>query len=93
MYRTTIAFVIGLALAGSPALAGTPDEATDASTTRVEKTVSPTPERPARLSTTDRWRGKPYVASTAGETIRAQALDKALPPANPVFQGGVSLGF
>ena len=47
--------------------------------------------RRGRLSTRDRWRGAPYLRSSADETLRSHALDVALPPANSAFQGGASL--
>ena len=89
---TTIAFV-GLSLACSPAQAEEPQD--ESSTTTIEKTETavvplPTTHR-GRLSTRDRWRGAPYVRSTADETLRSHALDVALPPANSAFQGGASL--
>lgn len=89
----TIAFV-GLSLACSPARAEEPQE--ESSTTTIEKTETavvplPTTTHPGRLSTRDRWRGAPYLRSSADETLRSQALDVALPPANSAFQGGVSL--
>jgi hypothetical protein len=88
----TIAFA-GLSLACSPAMAEEPQE--ESSTTTIEKTETavvplPTAHR-GRLSTRDRWRGAPYLRSSADETLRSQALDVALPPANSAFQGGVSL--
>ena len=87
----TIAFV-GLGLVGSPAMAEEPQG--EASTTTIEKaqrTVVPLPTMNGRLSTRDRWRGGPYLRSTADETLRSHALDVALPPANNAFQGGASL--
>ena len=89
---TTIAFV-GLSLACSPAKAEEPQEGS--STTTIQKTETavvplPTTHR-GRLSTRDRWRGAPYLRSSADETLRSHALDVALPPANSAFQGGVSL--
>jgi len=67
----------------------------DASATTIEKaekTVVPLPTktRRTRLSTRDRWRGAPYLRSSADENVRSRALDMALPPANPAFQGGLS---
>jgi len=89
---TTIAFV-GLSLACSPAQAEEPQD--ESSTTTIEKTetaVVPLPTtKSRRLSTRDRWRGAPYLRSSADETLRSQALDVALPPANSAFQGGASL--
>lgn len=90
----TIAFV-GLGLACSPASAEEPQEGS--STAKIEKaqqTVTPLPSitHPGRLSTRDRWRGKPYLRTSADETVRSHALDVALPPANAAFQGGASLG-
>ncbi len=87
----TITFV-GLGLVGSSAMAEEPQG--EASTTTIEKaqrTVVPLPSTTGRLSTRDRWRGGPYLRSTADETLRSHALDVALPPANQAFQGGASL--
>ena len=89
-----IAFVafVGLSLVGSAAMAEEPQG--EASTTTIEKaqrTVVPLPTTTGRLSTRDRWRGGPYLRSSADETLRNHALDVALPPANGAFQGGVSL--
>jgi hypothetical protein len=89
----TIAFV-GLGLASLPAAAEEPQDASSKTTIeKAEKTVVPLPAktRRARLSTRDRWRGAPYLRSSADETLRSQALDIALPSANPAFQGGVTL--
>lgn len=88
----TIAFV-GLGLACSPAMA---EEAQDGSSKtsieKAEKAIVPLPPlKQGRLSTRDRWRGTPYLRSSADETLRSHALDLALPPANSAFQGGVSL--
>jgi hypothetical protein len=86
---------IGLGLAFSPAVAEEPPQ--EASSTKIEKSdraIVPLPSltHPKRLSTRDRWRGAPYLrSSSADETLRSHALDIALPPANPSFQGGVSL--
>lgn len=89
----SIAFV-GLGLACSPASAEEAQEGS--STAKVEKaqtTVVPLPSitHSGRLSTLDRWRGKPYLRSSADETVRSHALDLALPPANSAFQGGANL--
>lgn len=89
----TIAFV-GLGLACSPAMAEEPQE--ESSTTTIEKTETavvplPTATHRGRLSTRDRWRGAPYLRTSADETLRSHALDVALPPANSAFQGGASL--
>ena len=65
-----------------------------ASTTTIEKaqrTVVPLPSVNGRLSTRDRWRGAPYLRSSADETLRSHALDVALPPANNAFQGGATV--
>jgi hypothetical protein len=89
----TIALV-ALGLAFSPAMAEEPQEgSTTATIEKAERTVVPLPSltHNGRLSTRDRWRGRPYLRSTADETLRSQALDVALPPANPAFNGGVSL--
>jgi hypothetical protein len=88
----TIAFV-GLGLAGLPAMA---EEAQNGSSKtsieKAEKAIAPLPTlKQGRLSTRDRWRGTPYLRSSADETLRSHALDLALPPANSAFQGGVSL--
>ena len=87
----TITFV-GLGLVGSSAMAEEPQG--EASTTTIEKaqrTVVPLPSTTGRLSTRDRWRGGPYLRSSADETLRSHALDVALPPANQALQGGASL--
>jgi hypothetical protein len=86
--------LVGFGLACSPAMAEEPQQDASATTIeKAEKTVVPLPTktRRTRLSTRDRWRGKPYVRSSADETVRSHALDMALPPANPAFQGGASL--
>lgn len=87
----TAAFV-GFSLAGLPVAA---EEEGSSKTTieQAEKTIVPLPvnTHQARISTRDRWRGAPYLRSTADETLRSQALDIALPPANPAFQGGTAL--
>jgi hypothetical protein len=85
---------VGLSLACSPAMAEEPQAGS--STTAIQtaqNTVVPLPTtiHHGRLSTRDRWRGKPYLRSSADETLRSHALDVALPPANSAFQGGVSL--
>ena len=89
---STIAFV-GLGLASLPAAAEEPQEGSSTTTIeKAEETVVPLPARTrVRLSTRDRWRGAPYLRSSADETVRSQALDIALPSANPAFQGGTSL--
>jgi hypothetical protein len=89
----TIAFV-GLGLASLPAAAEEPQEGSSTTTIeKAEKTVVPLPAmtRRARLSTRDRWRGAPYLRSSADETVRSQALDIALPSANSAFRGGATL--
>lgn len=89
----TIAFV-GLGLASLPAAAEEPQEGSAKTTIeKAEKTIVPLPAKKqrARLSTRDRWRGAPYLRSSADETLRSQALDVALPPANSAFQGGAPL--
>jgi len=88
----TIAFV-GLGLAYSPAMAEEPQgEASAPTIEKAQKAVVPLPTaHRGRLSTRDRWRGAPYLRSTADETLRSHALDVALPPANSAFQGGASL--
>jgi hypothetical protein len=89
----TIAFV-ALGLACSPASAQEPQEGSaQASIEKAQKNASPLPSltHPGRLSTRDRWRGRPYLRSTADETLRSHALDVALPSANPAFQGGVAV--
>jgi hypothetical protein len=86
--------LVALGLACSPAMAeGPQDGSTTTTIEKADKTVVPLPTttRRGRLSTRDRWRGKPYLRSTANETLRSHALDLALPPANPAFQGGASL--
>jgi hypothetical protein len=83
-----------LGLAFSPAVAEEPQEGpTTAAIEKAEKTITPLPTltHRGRLSTRDRWRGAPYVRSTASETLRSHALDVTLPSANPAFNGGVSL--
>jgi hypothetical protein len=88
----TIAFV-ALGLACSPATAEEPQGKSAAKIEKAERTITPLPSltHPGRLSTRERWRGAPYVRSTADETLRSHALDVALPPANSAFQGGTSL--
>ena len=85
---------VGLSLACSPAMAEEPQKASPKTTIeKAEKTVVPLPTttRRVRLSTRDRWRGAPYLRSSADETLRSHALDVALPPANSAFQGGANL--
>ena len=89
----TAAFV-GFGLASLPAAAEQLQEGSSQTTIeQAQKTIVPLPvkTRQARLSTRDRWRGGPYLRSSADETLRSQALDIALPPANPAFQGGTTL--
>jgi hypothetical protein len=89
----TIAFV-ALGLAFSPAIAEEPqDGAAKTTIEKAQRNASPLPNltTPGRLSTRDRWRGRPYVRNTADEDLRSRALDIALPPANPAFQGGVAI--
>jgi hypothetical protein len=88
----TIAF-IGLGLACSPAMAEeVQNGSSKTSIEKAEKAIAPLPAlKQGRLSTRDRWRGTPYLRSSADETLRSHALDLALPPANSAFQGGVSL--
>ena len=89
----TIAVVV-LGLASSVAVAEEPQGSSSSmAIEQVEKTIVPLPtitQRP-RLSTRERWRGAPYLRSTADETLRSHALDIALPSANSAFQGGVDL--
>ena len=90
---SAIAFV-GLSLASSPAIAEAPKtDSTKATIEQDQKTVVPLPttSHHSRPSTRDRWRGKPYLRSSSDETLRSQAVDVALPPANSAFQGGASL--
>ena len=85
---------VGLSLACSPAMAEEPQKASPKTTIeKAEKTVVPLPTttRRVRLSTRDRWRGAPYLRSSADETLRSHALDVALPSANSAFQGGANL--
>jgi hypothetical protein len=44
-----------------------------------------------RLTTAERWRGRPYLRSAEGELVRSEALDKRLPPAQPPFTSGFGL--
>jgi hypothetical protein len=86
---------VGLSLAPSYATAEEPQEGSSTPTIETtQNTVVPVPTTThrKRLSTLDRWRGRPYVRSTADENLRSRALDMALPPANEAFQGGGSLG-
>ena len=68
------------------------EEASAPTIEKAQKTVVPLPtDHRGRLSTRDRWRGAPYLRSSADETLRSHALDVALPPANKALQGGASL--
>jgi hypothetical protein len=85
--------IIGLSLAGLPAMAEEPETK---SATKIEQgqksaVALPSVKQRERLSTRDRWRGKPYLRSSSDETLRFQALDRMLPPANAAFNGGASL--
>jgi hypothetical protein len=107
LFVLTVFIFIGVSLAGAPALAEEPKaESPKAAVEQGEQTVTPVPTRemardavtplPAkpprtRLSTWDRWRGKPYLRSVSDESLRARALDIALPPANPAMPGGSAL--
>jgi hypothetical protein len=107
LFVFTVFICIGVSLSGAPALAEQPKaEPPNAAVGQLEQTVTPAPTRetardavtplPAksprtRLSTRERWRGKPYLRNVSNESLRARALDIALPPANPAFQGGASL--
>lgn len=86
--------LVGVGLASSVALAGE-SQGSSSSTAieQVQKTIVPLPTNTnhPRISTRDRWRGTPYLRSTADETLRSHALDIALPSANSAFQGGVEL--
>jgi hypothetical protein len=89
----TITFV-GMGLASSAALAEEPQGTSSATAIeQAQKTIVPLPttSHRSRISTRDRWRGTPYLRSTADETLRSHALDVALPSANSAFQGGVDL--
>jgi hypothetical protein len=93
----TIVFA-GLSLACSPAMAEEPQQGSSA--TKIEeaqKTVVPLPTTThrTRLSTRDRWRGKPHLRSGAAEASPSQATDVALPPANSAFLSGgvIAAGF
>jgi hypothetical protein len=44
-----------------------------------------------RLTTAERWRGRPYLRAAENELIRSEALDKRLPPAQPPFSSGFGL--
>jgi hypothetical protein len=83
----------GLILSSAPAIAEEP-KAEPSRTTIDQKPDSTVPvttnESRVRLSTRDRWRGRPYLRSSTDETVRSHALDKALPPANHAFSGGGS---
>jgi hypothetical protein len=84
---------VGWSLLSSPAIAEAPKtESSKATIEQDQKTVValPTTSHRARLSTRDRWRGTPYVRTNRDETLRNHVLDKALPPANPAFQGAVT---
>jgi hypothetical protein len=90
----TAAFV-GFGLASLPAAAEEPQEGpSQTAIEQAQKTIVPLPVKTSqvRISTRDRWRGAPYLRSSADETLRSQALDIALPPANSAFQGGTTIG-
>ncbi len=92
MTRTIVASILAFGLAAAaPALAeSTTQTPAPAQIEKAEKTYRPL----VRQSTRERWAGGPRERlSQSDELIRAQALDLALPPANPAFQGGASLGF
>ena len=57
-----------------------------------EARVKPKPER-RRLTTEERWRGKPYLRVRSEDSmLRGQALNQALPPSAPTFStGGIGL--
>jgi hypothetical protein len=86
-----VAFV-GLSLASSPAMAEEPKTESSDTIEQGQKSVAPPPaaKQRVRLSTRDRWRGKPYLRSSSDEMVRSQALDRMLPPANSAFNGGAS---
>jgi hypothetical protein len=85
-----ILFAVAIGIVAVPALADEPAAERDGN--RVQATEEARPEKERRPTTMERWRGRPHLRA-ANEVVRNQALDKALPPANPVFQGGVTLGF
>ena len=88
MIRKSILFVAFAFLAG-PVFASEP--ASEGQSDKAPKVAVEQKAPKARLTTAERWRGKPYVGANAFDPIRSHALDKALPPANPVFQGGTGL--
>jgi hypothetical protein len=76
------------ALLGVPAFAGAP--ASPASEKIETPKATPVAER-TRRSTVERWRGGPVLRSRSGDDLlRAEALDKALPPANEAFGARLS---
>ncbi len=88
MNRIILISVFILGLVASPALAGDVPAETQTSEPVAEKVRK---ERP-RQSTYERWRGGPRGQRASNEVLRAEALNKMLPPANRAFNGGASLG-
>ncbi len=98
MIRLALAAWISVALAAPAAWAEAPDPSEDAPT----EVTSATPEaqveakparKPARrrLTTAERWRGKPYLRSEDAQ-LRGQALGTALPPTENGFGNSGGLG-
>lgn len=88
-------FLAGPALADSPVSSG--DEPIVSRATEAEPATTATPARDSerRLSSWQRWRGKPYLRSGAPGVppnqidLRSEALDKALPIQTPYNGGSV----
>lgn len=93
MYRLAIVSLITLGFAAAPALADEPAEretaaVREAAAVAQAAKVEPAPER---LSTRDRWRGRPYLRSPRQE-LRPEALDRMVPVfVRPV--AGITPGF
>ena len=89
MIRLALVVAVFLAIGLAQGVSAEPAAEKSDRPAKVESAPEQRPET-RRPTAVERWRGRPY-RSANHEIIRNEALDKALPPANPVFQGGASL--
>jgi len=97
MIRLGLFLIAALVLAAPAAWAdpGTSDGATvavKASAPGGGAEAKPTAKARRRLTTSERWRGKPYL-SAEDSLLRAQALDKAIPAIQNGYASGGAFGF
>ena len=79
-------FLAAPALADSPVSSGDEPVVSRAVEAEVATTAAPARDSNRRLSTWQRWRGKPYLVTNQID-LRNEALDKALPIQTP-YNGG-----